>query len=36
MEEMNHHVFDEVLDGDADGKKLIRTKWLNDDRGEKV
>ena len=35
MEEMmNHHVFDEVLKSEAVGKKVIRAKWLNDDRGE--
>ena len=33
---MHHHVFDKVPEGDADGKKLIRAKWLNDDRGEKA
>ena len=33
---MNHKIFDEVFEGDAVGKKLIRPKWLNDDRGEKA
>ena len=37
MEEMaNHHAFDEGPEGDAVGKKLIRGKWLKDDRGEKA
>ena len=37
MEEMmNHHVFDEVPESDAATKKLIRERWLNDDRGEKA
>ena len=33
---MNHHVFDEVPGSEAVGKKLIRARWLNDDRGEKA
>ena len=37
MEDMMiHKIFDEVLEGDAIGKKLIRAKWLTDDRGEKA
>ena len=37
MEDMeNHHVFDEVLEGDAVKTKLIRAKWLNDDRGDQA
>ena len=31
---MKHHVLDEVPEGEAVGKKLIRANWLNDDRGE--
>ena len=27
-EMMNHHVFDEVLESEAAGKKLIRAKWV--------
>ena len=34
-ESMNHHVFDEIR-SEAVGKKLIRARWLNDDRGEKA
>ena len=33
---MNHKIIDEVFEGDAVGKKLIRAKWPNDDRGEKA
>ena len=29
---MYHHVFDEVPESEAAGKKLIRAKWRNDDR----
>ena len=35
MEVMNH-LFDEVPESEAVGQKLIRAKWLNDDRGEKA
>ena len=35
-ESMNHHVFDEIPGSEAVGKKLIRARWLIDDRGEKA
>ena len=37
MEEMmNRHVFDEVPESEAVGKKPTRAKRLNDDRGERA
>ena len=33
---INHHVFDDVPESAAVREKLIRAKWLNDDRGEKA
>ena len=31
-----NHLFDEVPESEAVGKKLIRAKWLNDDRDDKA
>ena len=36
MEEVMNHLFDEVPESEAVGQKLIRAKWLNDDRDEKA
>ena len=37
MEEMmNAHFFDEVPESEAAGKKLVRAKWLKDDRAGKA
>ena len=35
-EMMDHHVFDEVPDSEAAGKKFIRAKWLHGDTVEKA